>query len=70
MIKKSTYIRKFTAKQIKQLEAIQKEKKIKTIPKILLFALEQYHEQITDIARLNRIIQLKQNKIERLTENT
>lgn len=70
MIKKSTYIRKFTPKQIKQMEAIQEKEKIKTIPKILLFALEKYHEQLKDNARLNRIIQIKQNKIERLTENT
>lgn len=66
MIKNSTYIRKFTAKQRKQMEAIALEKKIKTAPEILFFALDNYIEQKKDIARLNRIIDLKQKKIDNL----
>ena len=64
MIKKSTYIRSFTALQQKQLEKVQKEQDMKTVPEILFFALDKYLEQKADIERLNRIIQLKQNKIE------
>lgn len=66
MIKKSTYIRGFTPKQRQQLEHVQAEQKIKTVPEILFFSLDQYLEQIKEIERLKRIIQYKQNKIERL----
>lgn len=66
MIKKSTYIRGFTAQQRRQLEQVQAEQNIKTVPEILFFSLDQYLEQKKDIERLNRIIQYKQNKIERL----
>lgn len=66
MIKKSTYIRKFTAKQRQQLETVAQNENLKKVPEILFFVLEQYHEQIKDIARLKRIIQIKQNKIDRL----
>jgi hypothetical protein len=69
MIKKSTYIRKFTTKQRKQLELVAQNEDLKTVPEILFFALDKYLEQTADIARLNRIIQLKQNKIEKLTNN-
>jgi hypothetical protein len=66
MIKESTYIRSFTPTQRKQLEKIEKEQKIKTVPEMLFFTLDNYFEQKKDIERLNRIIQLKQNKIEQL----
>lgn len=66
MIKNSTYIRKFTAKQRKQMEAVALEQKIKTAPEILFFALDNYIEQKKEIARLNRLIQYKQNKIDNL----
>ena len=66
MIKKSTYIRNFTAKQRKQMEAVALEQKIKTAPEILFFALDKYNEQKQEIARLNRLIQYKQNKIDNL----
>lgn len=69
MIKKSTYIRGFTQKQRQQLEQIQIEQKIKTVPEILFFTLDNYIEQKKEIERLNRIIQYKQNKIERLQNN-
>ena len=66
MIKKSTYIRTFTAKQRLQMEKIEQAEKLKTVPDILFFALDQYHEMQKDIVRLNRIIEYKQNKIETL----
>lgn len=66
MIKKSTYIRGFTPKQRQQLEQVQAEQKIKTVPEILFFTLDQYQELKKDNERLQRIIQYKQNKIERL----
>lgn len=66
MIKKSTYIRSFTPTQRKQLESVQKEQNIKTVPEILFFTLDNYIEQKKEIARLNRIIQYKQKKIDDL----
>lgn len=66
MIKNSTYIRGFTLTQRKQLEIVQEQQKIKTVPEILFFALDNYLEQQKEIDRLKRIIQYKQNKIERL----
>ena len=67
MIKNSTYIRNFTPKQRKQLETVSSQEKIKTVPEILFYALDQYLEQKNEIERLNRIIQYKQNKIIKLT---
>ena len=69
MIKNSIYIRKLTARQRKQLEAVQESQKIKTVPKILFFVLDKYHDQKNEIARLNRIVEMKQKKIEKL-QNT
>jgi hypothetical protein len=66
MIKKSTYIRSFTPLQHKQLEKVAKEQNIKTVPEILFFALDNYLEQKNEIERLKRIIQLKQDKIEKI----
>lgn len=66
MIKNSTYIRRFTLEQRKNMERVQEEQGFKTVPDILFFALEQYLEQNKEIARLKRIIQYKQNKIEKL----
>lgn len=66
MIKKSTYIRSFSEKQRKQLEAVSVQENIKTTSDILFFALENYLDQKKDIERLNRIIQLKQRKVEKL----
>ncbi len=62
MIKDSTYIRKFTAKQKKQLEEVAAAQKLKTVPDILFFALENYIELSKDVARLNRIIEMKHKK--------
>lgn len=70
MIKSSTYIRSFTAIQRKQLETVATEKKLKTVPDILFFALDNYLQQRMEIERLKRIIQYKQNKIEKLTTET
>jgi hypothetical protein len=66
MIKESTYIRSFTPTQRKQLEQVEKEQKFKTVPEMLFFALDNYFEQKKDIERLNRIIKMKQDKIENL----
>ena len=62
MIKDSTYIRKFTAKQKKQLEEVAAAQKLKTVPDILFFSLENYIELSKDYARLNRIIEMKLKK--------
>lgn len=67
MIKTSTYIRSFTAKQRKQLEQLQEQTKLKTVPDLLFFSLDSYLDQQKEIARLKRIIEYKQKKIERLT---
>jgi|GEM_PF-2704781 len=67
MIKNSTHIRKFTPKQRQLLELVAEAKKLKTVPDILFFALENYIEQEKEIARLKRIIEYKQKKIVNLT---
>ncbi len=69
MIKTSTYIRKFTPKQRKQLQTVAQNEGFKKVPEILFFALDRYLDQVADIGRLNRIIDMKQRKIERLTQN-
>lgn len=66
MIKQSTYIRKFSTAQRKQLESVAVEQGLKTVPEILFFTLENYIEQRKEIERLKRIIQYKQNKIDNL----
>jgi hypothetical protein len=66
MIKKSTYIRSFTATQIKQLEKVAKDQNIKTVPEILFYSLNQYLEQKQEIASLKRIIELKKENINKL----
>jgi len=66
MIKNSTYIRGFSSQQRKNLEKAQGLTGFKTVPEILFFALDRYLEQETEIERLKRIVQYKQNKIERL----
>lgn len=68
MIKDSTYIRKFTAKQKKQLEEVAAAQKLKTVPDILFFSLENYIELVKDVARLNRIIEMKSRKQMQLQE--
>lgn len=66
MIKKSTYIRSFTPKQLKQMQKIQDNEMINTVAGILLFTLDKYEDQRNEILRLNRIIEYKQRKIETL----
>lgn len=68
MIKSQIYIRKITPKQKKQLEAISVEQNLKNGTDVFFHILEKYFEQKSDIARLNRIIEYKQKKINRLTE--
>ena len=63
MIKKSTYIRSFTAKQLKQLEEIGKNEGFKTAPEILFFAVDKYLEQKKQIEKLNEIIDSKKQEI-------
>ncbi len=63
MIKNSTYIRKFTTKQIKQMELVQEQTKLKTVPDILFFTLDKYLELKADNERLKRIIDYKQKKL-------
>lgn len=70
MIKDSTYIRKFTAKQKKQLEEVATAQKLKTVPDILFFSLENYLELVKDVARLNRIIEMKSRKQMQLQEKS
>lgn len=66
MIKKSTYIRSFTAKQLKQLEEIGKKENFKTTPEILFFAVDKYLEQKKEIEKLKTIINTKNEEIFRL----
>lgn len=67
MIKKSTYIRNFTPKQVRLMEQIQAtNKKLKTVPDILFFTLENAVDLLNDVERLKRIIDLKQKKIDQL----
>ena len=68
MIKDSTYIRSFTPKQKKQLEEVAASQNLKTVPDILFFSLENYLELVKDIARLNRIIEMKSRKQMQLQE--
>lgn len=67
MIKNQIYIRKLTPDQKRQLEEIAAEKKLKNGTDVFFHILERYKEQKLEIERLNRIIQYKQNKINRLT---
>lgn len=66
MIKESTYIRKFTPKQREQLNMLGELRGFKRVPEILFYALENYLELLKDNARLKRIIDLKQKKIDEL----
>jgi len=66
MIKKSTYIRKFSVTQRRQIETIMQEHGIKTVAKALLFAADQYQDHKNEIARLKRFLAMKDKKIEKL----
>ena len=71
MIKSSTYIRKFTEKQVKQMEQVKTtNNKLKTVPDILFFALDNFTDLQKDNERLKRLIDLKQKKINNLTAGT
>lgn len=70
MIKNSTYIRCFSPRHRKQMEEIQEQQKIKTVPEILFFALDGYLDQQKEIQRLKRIIEYKQKKIENLKQQS
>lgn len=68
MIKNSTYIRGFTAKQRKQLEHLQEQTKLKTVPDLLFYALDNYDDKQKEVERLKRIIEYKQKKIDALNQ--
>lgn len=71
MIKPSCYIRNIKPFQMALLQKLQEKfPKIKTVPRLLFFALREYFEQEKEIARLKRIIEYKQAKIEKLQEST
>jgi hypothetical protein len=63
MIKKSTYIRSFTATQTKQLEKVAKDQNIKTVPEILFYSLDNYLAQKKEIENFQKTIQLKNETI-------
>ena len=69
MIKNSAYVREFTPEQKKMLEAIALTQKLKNATDVFLFTLEQYNDSQQEIARLKRLLILKQNKINALKEN-
>ena len=62
MIKNSTYIRSFTDKQKLQMKLIQDQHKLKTVPDILFFSLDQYSELKKDNERLSRLIDMRRKK--------
>jgi len=70
MIKKSANIRKFTPEQKRQLEAISAEEGIVNATDIFLFILDKYLDQKRQIKRLKRFNEMKQQKIEDLTNKT
>lgn len=65
MIKSQIYIRKLTPEQKKQLEVIASEQKLKNGTDVFFHILEQYNEHKNEIARLKRINEYKQKKINR-----
>jgi len=64
MIKNSAHIRKFTPEQKRQMEVIAEEEGIVNANEILLFILDKYLDQKRQIERLNRFIEIKNQKIE------
>lgn len=64
MIKQTAYIRKFSETQKAELKRISEQTGIKSVTKILFYVLEKYSELQQDKARLQRIIEMKQKKIE------
>ncbi|MFL9844712.1 hypothetical protein [Flavobacterium rhizosphaerae] len=70
MIKNQAYIRKFTPRQKALLEEIATAENIKSAKDVFLFLLEAYPDMKNEIARLNRIIQYKQKKIDTLRADT
>lgn len=68
MVKDQVYIRSLTKPQKQILQDIAVDNNLNTGKTAVLFALEAYPDLLNEIARLNRIITYKQNKIERLQE--
>ncbi|WP_395043146.1 hypothetical protein [Flavobacterium sp.] len=68
MIKNSTYIRTFTPLQRKQLQLVEQQEKLKTVPDILFYALDKFLDQQKEIERLKRIIEYKNKQIQSLNE--
>lgn len=55
--------------QKQQLEEIAETENLKNANDVFLFTLNQHQEQKQEIARLKRIIEYKQNKIDQLKNN-
>lgn len=68
MIKQGVNIRNFTDYQRKMLDKIGIENNLKTVPKILFHCVEKFYDLKADLARKDRIILYKQNKISELKE--
>lgn len=69
MIKNSAYIRDFSPETKALLEQLSAELKMKNASDIFLYALEQFRDNKNEIARLKRLIEYKQKKINALTGN-
>jgi len=64
MIKETAYIRKFSETQKAELQRISDQTGIKSVTKILFYVLGKFSVLQQDKARLQRIIEMKQKKIE------
>lgn len=63
MIKETAYIRKFSERQKAELQRISDQTGIKSVTKILFYVLDKFSELQQDKARLQRIIEMKQKKL-------
>lgn len=66
MIKSSCYIREFSEKEKKQLENISNITGLKTAKEVFLYCLDSQSDHENTIARLNRLLEYKQKKINQL----
>jgi len=67
MIKNSAYIREFSPETKALLEQLSAELKMKNASDILLHCLKHFVDNRNEIARLKRLIEYKQKKINALT---
>jgi len=68
MIGKMVYIRGLTPLQRKLMQDIADAEALPTGTAVLLFVLEKYNDKRNEVARLNRFLEMKNNKIEALRE--